>query len=79
MRPFPTDPQWLQLDRKLPPDRVVQALIKFGFRMSDIADRFDVPRPCVSAAARRLGLDPIPCGSTWRTNGARLPKFRRAA
>lgn len=79
-RPFPNDPQWLQLSRKLPPDAVIAALLKFGFRTSDIADRFDVTEPRVSAAARRAGCDPIPPGSTClRMNGAPVSRWERIA
>jgi hypothetical protein len=79
-RPFPNDPQWLQLARKLPPDAVVERLLKFGFRTNDIADRFDVTPGRVSAAARRAGLKPIPNGSTmYRPNGAPIPRRDRIA
>jgi hypothetical protein len=57
MRPFPDDPQWQHLARKLPPDAVVAALIRFGFRKIDIARRFDVAPGCVTEAARRAGTE----------------------
>ena len=79
-RPFPQDPQWLQLSRKLPPDAVVAALLRFGFRTSDIAERFDVSVPRVSVAARNAGRPAIPLGSTlYRHNGAALPRRQRIA
>lgn len=79
-RPFPQDPQWLQLSRKLPPDAVIAALLRFGFRASDIADRFDAEPSNVSAAMRRLGIPPIPSGSTsYRPNGAPLQRWQRNA
>ena len=74
-RPFPQDPQWLVLSRKLPPDAVILALLRIGFRVCDIAARFDCS-PCrVSIIARRHGIPPIPNGSTrYKTNGAPLPR-----
>jgi hypothetical protein len=44
--------------RKLPPDPMLSALIRFGFRYSDIARRFKVTCPAVSKAAHRLGFPP---------------------
>lgn len=79
-RPFPQDPQWLQLSRKLPPDAVVAALLRFGFRTTDIADRFDATVARVSAAARRAGVSPVPNGSNGkRLNGALPPRRTREA
>jgi len=46
----------------LPADRIVAALLRFGFREIDIARRFDVDRAYVSAAKRRLGLPMKPNG-----------------
>lgn len=70
-RPFPSDPQWLQLSRKLPPDAVVECLVRFGFRPVDIARRFDTAPQGVTAALRRRGMGAI--APDHRTNGCRLP------
>lgn len=70
-RPFPDDPQWLQLSRKLPPDAVVACLIRFGFRPADIARRFDIHRVGVRNAARRAGIGPMEADR--QTNGCRAP------
>ncbi len=45
--------------RKLPPDQDLANLIRFGFRYSDIADRFEVTVQAVSATAIRLGFRPV--------------------
>ena len=48
--------------RKLPRDETLSAIIRFGFRYSDIAARFQVTVQAVSKAARRLGfrsVDPM--------------------
>jgi hypothetical protein len=77
-RPFHQDPQWGQLDRKLPPDAVILCLLRFGFRASDIAARFDCNKCQVSDAARRQGLPPsVNDSHRWRTNGAPFPKRPR--
>lgn len=77
-RPFPNDPQWLQLSRKLPPDAVIAALLRFGFSTTDIADRFDASESRVSVAARRAGIPPISPGAHWpKFNGARLTPWER--
>lgn len=70
-RPFPSDPQWQHLARKLPPDAVVAALARFGFRHVDIAARFDVAPGRVTEALRRAGVAPGAVG-VWarRRNGA---------
>jgi hypothetical protein len=46
--------------RKLPPDPVLKALIRFGFLYTDIAHRFEVEPANVSAMARKLGFPVIP-------------------
>ena len=47
------------MSRKLPPDRILRAIIRFGFRYTDIADRFDVSVAAVSQKAQRLGFAKI--------------------
>ncbi len=80
MRPYPADPQWQRLDRKLPPDQVVATLLRVGFRVTDIADRFDVTVGRVSLAARRAGVPPVEPGSTCgRRNGAYQSRWARMA
>jgi hypothetical protein len=44
------------MTRRLPSDEDLANLIRFGFRYTDIADRFRVSVPAVSKAARRLGF-----------------------
>lgn len=56
---------------KLPPDDILKALIRFGFRVGDIAERFDVDPQRVSEAKKRMGLEMIPPGKAWRRNGAK--------
>jgi hypothetical protein len=48
---------------KLPSDEMLSALIRFGFRYRDIADRFDVNENQVSRRAKRLGFPPIAPGT----------------
>ncbi len=45
--------------RKLPSDEQLAAIIRFGFRYTDIADRFGVTVQAVSKAAKRLGFEPV--------------------
>ena len=45
--------------RKLPPDDDLAAIIRFGFRYADIAERFEVTIQAVSEHARRLGFEPV--------------------
>ncbi len=45
--------------RKLPPDDDLANIIRFGFRYTDIADRFGVTVQAVSKAAARLGFEPV--------------------
>ena len=70
-RPFPDDPQWLNLSRKLPPDAVVERLLRFGFRAADIAKAFDASRPTVTVIRRKLGIAPLV--NDRHTNGCRMP------
>jgi hypothetical protein len=43
---------------RLPDDDTLAALIRFGFRRSDIADRFEVTMSAVSKRAKHLGFPP---------------------
>lgn len=58
---------------KLPPGHILAALIRFGFRTGDIADRFDTSSAAVSQKKRRMGLEMIPSSAPERMkrNGAR--------
>jgi hypothetical protein len=75
-RPFPSDPQWLQLSRKLPPDAVIERLLRFGFRGSDIAAHFEVESVYVTQAKERLGLKMHPIGAWQRRRNGAAPASR---
>lgn len=45
--------------RRLPSDDTLAAIIRFGFRYADIADRFEVTIQAVSEHAKRLGFEPV--------------------
>lgn len=64
------------LNRKLPPDEVLAALIRFGFRYSDIADRFGVSSGNVSVLAKKLGFPRQRTGSKRKINGAPSIAYR---
>lgn len=65
------------VSRKLPPDEILAALIRLGFRYSDIAARFDVTSSNVGWLAKRLGFPPQPLGSNKkRINGAPPLSYR---
>lgn len=65
--------------RKLPPAPMLAALIRFGFTVTDIAERFDVGKSNVSEQARRLGIPPMPhaaCGALKRGRNGAKPASR---
>lgn len=45
--------------RRLPSDIDLAAIIRFGFRYADIAERFEVSVQAVSNVAARLGFEPV--------------------
>lgn len=61
------------MSRKLPPDHIVGALLRFGFRPRDIAERFDCEPSEITGVKRRLGLALCRPGdpALFRYNGAR--------
>lgn len=61
---------------KLPPDKIVADLLRFGFRETDIARRFEVEPVYVTLAKRRLGLPMKPNGRPRHKRNMAMPASR---